>query len=559
MRLSILLLLSLLLVSAATAQSLPWSPSTESLDAWEQVNQDGVEGNWSLSRGVTMQVNQTAWASAEHGWTALIGGNPEWSDMTMRATVKLHGEGLNDTVGLIFGWQDAANHWRVRLERTWTGDESYRVLEHVVDGQVTELARVEGQSNRDQVELTICVSDWHLWVAEDDRGLMALVTSDAPTGRVGLLSTGAAFASFRNIEVQEADFPGPMLAGPWISGISQTSATFSFLLAMPTSLKVGMTQDLLAGFEEVELPSTEPTQLWQISLDDLEPGHTYQIGLFGDDQEMTTFTDPAHGIFSITTEPANREEPFRLGVWGDNRTNPEAHRLVAEALAAEDPDIAVNVGDLVTNGRNPIEWREEFFEPAASLLRTTPTYVAIGNHEHDDDLFYELFDFPGRENWYAVTYGCMRLIVLDTNQPVRPGSPQHDWLLSEIESDEFNSATWKIAAFHHPPFSEGWDNPDYDGEPAVRQHLWPVLRDADVDILLMGHTHDYERGELDGVVHVITGGGGSALDHWVQNWNFIQTYDSTYQYCTLDISPERIQFRSKAPDGRLVDEFELTR
>ena len=78
-------------------------------------------------------------------------------------------------------------------------------------------------------------------------------------------------------------------------------------------------------------------------------------------------------------------------------------------------------------------------------------------------------------------------------------------------------------------------------------------------MLLMGHTHDYERGTLDGVVHIITGGGGAALDHRVQNWDFIEVYESTYQYCLLDITPGQIHFQARTPDGRVIDEFTLER
>ncbi|MBN1478373.1 metallophosphoesterase [Candidatus Sumerlaeota bacterium] len=531
-----------------------------------------------------MQNSQDQGVAGENAWTALIGGHPEWRDVTLRATVKIHGEGEGDTVGLIFGWRDAENHWRLRLERSWTGGEAWRVLEHVVSGEVEEIARLEGMSERDQVELQIDITGNILILTEDQMALWSsLRAHDRPSwaGRVGLLSGGAGFTSFRQIGAATPRFDHLLAMGPWISDIGPTHATVSWGFHQPM-LSSAIVSPESPEPEPVEFPSAliepdpflysmewldefrrmaregeQPRARWEMTFTGLEPGTRYTgvVQLFNLDP--ATYS-PIEDAFSFMTTPAEPSVPFRLGVWGDNRTDVEAHRRVTEALADEEPDIAVNVGDVVTDGRNPHEWREEFFEPARRLLASTPTYIAIGNHERDDDLFYELFPFPGRRNWFAVTYGCLRLIVLDTNQPVRPNSPQHDWLLDEIESEAFQSATWRIAAFHHPPFSEGWDNPDCDGELAVRQHLWPVLRDAGVDILLMGHTHDYERGTLDGVVHVITGGGGAPLDHFVQNWDFFEVYESTYQFCLLDISPERIEFQAKTPDGRVIDEFTLT-
>jgi predicted phosphodiesterase len=576
--------LALSLLPMATAQDLPWAPGASSLDAWEQVDH-GVEGNWSLSRGVIMQDNQRQDVSGDEAWTALVGGNPEWSNITLRATVKIHGEGENDTVGLIFGWRDEENHWRVRLERSWTGGEAWRVLERVISGEVEEIARLEGMSERDQVEFQIDVTGNILILTEDQMVLWSSLRSqDRPSwaGRVGLLSGGAGFTSFRQIAADTPRFDHLLAMGPWISDVGPTHATVGWVFHQP------MLSSAIVSPESPEpesegpvsaliepdpfLYSTEwvdecrrmaregeqPRARWEMTFTGLEPGTRYtgDIQLFNLDP--ATYY-PIEDAFSFVTAPADPSTPFRLGVWGDNRTDVEAHRRVAEALADEEPDVAVNVGDIVSNGHHPHEYREEFFEPARRLLASAPTYIAIGNHERDDDLFYELFSFPGRENWFAMTYGCLRLVILDTNQPMRPNSPQHDWLLEEIESEEFQTATWRIAAFHHPPFSEGWDNPDYDGEPAVRQHLWPVLRDAGIDLFLMGHTHDYERGSLDGVVHVVTGGGGSALDHFVQNWDFIEVYESTYQFCLLDISPERMEFQAKTPEGRVIDEFTLTR
>jgi hypothetical protein len=62
---------------------------------------------------------------------------------------------------------------------------------------------------------------------------------------------------------------------------------------------------------------------------------------------------------------------------------------------------------------------------------------------------------------------------------------------------------WIIAFFHHPPYTKG--NPDSDlinGNRdlfEVRQNILPVLEAGGIDLILTGHSHDYERSQfLDG-------------------------------------------------------------
>jgi len=40
-------------------------------------------------------------------------------------------------------------------------------------------------------------------------------------------------------------------------------------------------------------------------------------------------------------------------------------------------------------------------------------------------------------------------------EPIKRGSPQYNWLKSELESLEFQQAKYKLVMFHHPPHSRG--------------------------------------------------------------------------------------------------------
>jgi len=152
------------------------------------------------------------------------------------------------------------------------------------------------------------------------------------------------------------------------------------------------------------------------------------------------------------------------------------------------------------------------------------------------------------------------LIFIDTNgayYSYSPGSAQYTWLENELSSIETQSATWRFAFHHHPPYSEGWDSPGYDGEPDVRDYIVPLYETYDLTACFAGHTHDYERGIRNDVLYFITGGGGAPLDTWQQNWDFITVYYDDYQYMVIDVSGEALHITSHDTTGALVDSLTI--
>jgi hypothetical protein len=102
-------------------------------------------------------------------------------------------------------------------------------------------------------------------------------------------------------------------------------------------------------------------------------------------------------------------------------------------------------------------------------------------------------------------------------EPIKAGSPQYRWLQQELSSAAFQRAKYTVVMFHHPPHSLG-DNivpaftdpvPVYDRAPdgsllAVRyeyplqndyivRDLMPLLEQANVDLVLYGHSHLWNR------------------------------------------------------------------
>ena len=320
-------------------------------------------------------------------------------------------------------------------------------------------------------------------------------------------------------------------------------------------VEYGMT-DALGERIEAE----EPSLVHELLLDDLDPDTRYAyrviVGEVGSE------------IHHLTTAPA-LGSPIRFSVWGDSRTLPENAGAVVDSMVDFGPYINVHVGDVVSDGRIREQWADEYFEPMRALAHEIPSYIAIGNHERDSRNFYEYVSYPHpeddpqHESYFSFTYGNTFFLIIDTNKIYFPVleyyPPQAAWIVEQVTSPEAQSATWRLAFAHHPAYSEGWSPGDcsYDGTPLVRDHLAPLLAEHDFQVFFAGHTHDYERGIWDGMVHIITGGGGASLDEWCVDLEQMTVYASVFQHMRVEATCDTLRVDAIDVDGTTIDHIML--
>src|SRR5262249_20766175 len=66
-----------------------------------------------------------------------------------------------------------------------------------------------------------------------------------------------------------------------------------------------------------------------------------------------------------------------------------------------------------------------------------------------------------------------------------------------------------LAFVHDGPYSRGY----HGGNPLARARYVPILLRHRVDLVLAGHDHLYQRGEVAGLRYAVTGGGGAPPYH----------------------------------------------
>lgn len=347
-----------------------------------------------------------------------------------------------------------------------------------------------------------------------------------------------------------------LLKEPYLQNVTKTGVTIMWETDRWASAEVQYGEQGNPRLDSNERDESQ-IRIHEVRIEELKPESHYSYKVISETEGGERIESE---VYTFRTAPY-RDTSFRLVVWGDNRTDFRTCEKVAELIAFQNPDIVVNVGDVVTNGNVYAEWGKEYFTPIRHFASSVPSYIAIGNHERDSHWFDDFVSQPGNEHWFAFTYGNSRFIILDTNRPYSPNREQYDWLVEELNSDEFSNADFRFAFFHHPPYSEQWDSPGYTGESGVRAFLVPLLEEYGVDMVFSGHTHDYERGSnvLENgheIYYIITGGGGSALDRVeTKDWDVIQLHRSAYHCVVIDIDGNGLDFESIGLDGEIIDSF----
>ncbi|MBU0554117.1 metallophosphoesterase [Myxococcota bacterium] len=264
----------------------------------------------------------------------------------------------------------------------------------------------------------------------------------------------------------------------------------------------------LRGPERAETltPKAPPGEMIKLKIDGLKPARRYTYTLKDDHGS-------AQGYFQTPPPPGF---PFTFAIYGDNRSDHRAHAAVVKALAAIEPDLALNTGDLVARGGRLDEWGI-FFRISKPIMEIAPLYPILGNHDLDGAgqpaYFMRFFALPQPRTYYAFSWGNVRFLGLDTEVQISDGhgmdAAQLAWALAEVKRAEADPQIDHIIAFaHQGPFS---GNPRRHGNLAFQPQL-RALRAEGLDLIASGHDHFYERGVApDGLVYMVVGGGGAPL------------------------------------------------
>lgn len=369
-----------------------------------------------------------------------------------------------------------------------------------------------------------------------------------------------------------SDLPAPilpsggatLLRGPYLQDVSDSAATVIWRTTAATTggLSIGPA-DAPASVRQIG--ETQAATDHVLRVDGLRPNTIYRY------QVLAGGAAASAEIEFRTAPTPGAPDPFTFAVWGDSGCGCPAQMAVAGQIARTQPNLLLHTGDLIYETGQAEGYDPFFFSPYSPTLATAPFYPVLGNH---DDLtangapWLETFVLPGGASdhttrYYSFNWGNAHFIALDSEEDYGPTSRQYNWLLADLASPAAQSATWRFAYFHRPPYSSGYGH----GSSFTLRETWsPLFERFGVDVVFNGHEHNYERttprrdyaalGGTHPVVYVVTGGGGKQ-EYNVGHQEWTAFSEMVYHFVQVHIDGPHLKLEAIDENGKVFDQMEL--
>jgi hypothetical protein len=240
---------------------------------------------------------------------------------------------------------------------------------------------------------------------------------------------------------------------------------------------------------------------------------------------------PAQAATDFSVPDSVLPDPLVFIAYGDMRftdaaettaCSPTARQALVARIAQENPAAVFINGDLPWHGvaADYAAYRSETRLWREKQLRI---YPALGNHEYSVclnssclELWWNAFPKLRGRQWYSVALGSKIVAVaLDSDASLYPGSEQRAWLEKQVATLE-RTVRVVLIVMHHPPVADVQTVKLVDHNPRPNEEaLVPFLHEAAAAhgaarfIVSAGHIHNYERIAKDGVMYLVSGGGGA--------------------------------------------------
>lgn len=218
-------------------------------------------------------------------------------------------------------------------------------------------------------------------------------------------------------------------------------------------------------------------------------------------------------LFKVSTGPITVAAAGDIACADEKETDTECkQQQTATLIQRLNPQAVFALGDLQYGGAGP-EMFDKYYDKSWGMFKEK-TYPVLGNHEYETGEAAGYFDyFKDRagekgKGYYSFNLGTWHIIALNSNCYAIGGcdtnSSQYRWLEQDLRQ---NVTKCTLAMWHHPVKSSG-----QHGANPVMQPTWDLLAKHNVDVVLNGHDHIYERFQVeDGIRQLTVGTGGRNL------------------------------------------------
>ena len=325
-------------------------------------------------------------------------------------------------------------------------------------------------------------------------------------------------------------------------------------------------------------PDSTDTYMNEVTIKGLKRGQKYFYEIYTDNKILATGKE-----YYFKTEPDGAFD-FSFYAMGDigNASPTSAFQDVTARqidFLEERPDFGIGTGDIVYKDGESEWYDHHFFQPMQNVLKNIPFYPALGNHDwhKDPDLnFTQEWKLPNNEHYFSFDYGNAHFIALDSREGgLYEYEKQVAWLENNLINAQ-NKYDWIFIYLHHNGITC-----TYKREYKQVSSLYPLFAKYNVDIVLNGHAHTYERlhpfdknGKAienyknntalypeikNGFIAITTGAGGQLKHRWRPSncgLDIVAKAEHRGHFCVLDINGKKLKFKAYASlNGDGFDEF----
>ena len=287
----------------------------------------------------------------------------------------------------------------------------------------------------------------------------------------------------------------------------------------------------------------------------LQTDHSVLIGPLPSLARITytlNYPTPKSGSFTTcSTSPAT----MAIDAVGDMGAANTPEKSIATLIANDHPNLIAAVGDNVYPTGADKDYPSRLLTPYAAALAGSAFVTAYGNHEYYSPGgrdSHGTWSQPGNGTYFSFDCSGVHVAVVDNYQPYAPGTAQYQWLQNDLAT---TTQPWKIVMMHVPAYSSSVAGT----APGSTGALDPLFEKYGVQVVIAGHSHNYERTSvINGVTYIVDGGGGNGLNTFsgtAPSWSAYRAAE--YSYLRLSISSSQIQGTEVRQDGTTGDTFTI--
>lgn len=263
------------------------------------------------------------------------------------------------------------------------------------------------------------------------------------------------------------------------------------------------------GIDEAwnEVCEKKPTQFHRIGLTGLKKAAEYRYKVLSASLKID---NSGRSFSTLDDNDSMKQTVWILGDSGHrNKSQQDVKKAMFRHLHGRKIDTWIMLGDNAYTDGTQEQYNRGMFNAYPEMFKTNVLWSVIGNHDARRFAYYDIMEFPthgasggtasGSEKYYAFEQGNVHFVMLDSSTAERSAEGEMArWLERDLKA---NKKLWTVAAFHCPPYTKGTHNSDSVKDSGgcmvqMRENIVPILEKYDVDLVLSGHSHDYERSDL---------------------------------------------------------------